>query len=145
MGDIDKAMPESMFERRSGVGFAHSTDETVEGNETRGGKGRTRRPLAWDGPRPDAEPDYLDYLAATTCAGERGGAKRCPDAVHRTAAPHRSSGARESVRSTATTRSGGSRRDHRASGRAEPGSEPSGPAPTPPHGTLPAPSGSTCS
>jgi hypothetical protein len=41
---VDEAMPE--FELRSGVGFAHRTYETVEGNEMCGGKGRTRRPLA---------------------------------------------------------------------------------------------------
>jgi hypothetical protein len=45
-GDIDEATPESMFELRSGVGFARSTDETAEGNEAGGGKGRTRRALA---------------------------------------------------------------------------------------------------
>ena len=35
-----------MFELRSGVGFARSTDETAEGNEAGGGKGRTRGALA---------------------------------------------------------------------------------------------------
>lgn len=38
-GDAREALPELASEPRSGVGPVHSTDEAVEGNETRGGKG----------------------------------------------------------------------------------------------------------
>jgi hypothetical protein len=34
-GGGGKAQPEPSFELRSGVGLVHSTDEAVEGNETR--------------------------------------------------------------------------------------------------------------
>jgi hypothetical protein len=34
-GGGGKAQPEPLFELRSGVGLVHSTDETVEGDETR--------------------------------------------------------------------------------------------------------------
>lgn len=38
-GDGGEALPKSPSELRSGVGLAHSTDDAVEGNETRRGKG----------------------------------------------------------------------------------------------------------
>src|ERR1700751_4198707 len=40
VGDAGKAPPEPSSELRSGVGLVHSTDEAVEGDETRGGNPR---------------------------------------------------------------------------------------------------------
>src|SRR2546423_15339432 len=68
-GGGGKAQPEPSPELRTGVGLVHSTDEAVEGNETRRGKGPAWGDLARRGQGPDAEPGTLpDQLPA----GERG-------------------------------------------------------------------------
>jgi Reverse transcriptase (RNA-dependent DNA polymerase) len=78
-GGGGKAQPEPSFELRSGVGLVHSTDEAVEGVETRRGKGPAWGDLARGGQGPDTEPGSL---AAQPRAGERGGPTGRPDPVH---------------------------------------------------------------
>jgi hypothetical protein len=98
------------------------------------------RPQAGDRERQHSWSSSGDLVPQSRLArgpSARDGAKHCPDAVHRAALPHRSRTARESVWSKATASSGGSRRKRRSSVRAEPCSEPAGPAPAHPHGALP--------
>ncbi len=59
-------------ELRSGVGLVHSTDDAVEGNETRRGKGPAREEPTREGPGPDTEPGRPAIQPRT---GERGGTR----------------------------------------------------------------------
>ena len=102
-------MPEPPSELRSGVGLVHSTDDAVEGNETRRGKGPARKEPSARGTGPDTEPGRP---AAQSRAGERGGPFGRPDPVHRPAASRRRRGARTSVPASEAAGKRGSRRDH---------------------------------
>src|SRR5882762_1741286 len=55
-GGGGEALPEPPSELRSGVGLVHSTDDAVEGNETRRGKGPARKEPRRGGQGPDTEP-----------------------------------------------------------------------------------------
>ncbi len=55
-GEGGEENPKPFSELRSGVGLVHTTDETVEGNETRGGKGPARGDPVQGGEGPDTEP-----------------------------------------------------------------------------------------
>ena len=108
-GEDDEALPQSISELRSGVGLVHSTDDAVEGNETRRGKGPARGELAQGGWGPDAEPGRL---SAGPGASERGGRQSRPGAVHRPAPPCRYRDARTSVPATEAAGKRGNRRDN---------------------------------
>jgi len=79
-GDGGEALPEPPSELRSGVGLAHSTDDAVEGNEMRRGKGPARKEPRREGWGPDAE---RGRPASQPRPGERGGPFGRPDPVHR--------------------------------------------------------------
>src|SRR5712692_3950858 len=113
-------MPEPPSELRSGVGLVHSTDDAVEGNETRRGKGPARKEPRRAGPGPDTEPGRLAVQPRT---GERGGPHGRPDAVHRPASPCRYRGARTSVPAAAAAGKRGNRWDDGGDVRAGSGSK----------------------
>src|SRR5260370_3839770 len=77
-------MPEPPCELRSGVGLVHSTDDAVEGNEARRGKGPARKEPKREGAGPDTEPGCPAIQSRT---GERGGPLRRPDPVHGFSSP----------------------------------------------------------
>ena len=140
-GGSNKALPELLTELRSGVGLVHSTNETVEGNETRGGKGSAREDLARGGQGPDTEPGCPD---AKPRAGERGSQTGCPNPVHCTAASRRSECASSCIQ---TAKAAGKRRrrwDDCGEVRREVGAKSSRSLRTGPHGSLPATAGATC-
>src|SRR5438270_9162859 len=140
-GGGGKAQPEPSFELRSGVGLVHSTDEAVEGDETRRGKGPAWGDLARGGQGPDTEPGSL---AAQPRAGERGGPTGRPDPVHWLAASCRHHGARTGVPATEAAGKCGGRWDDGGGVRAGPGGQPPGSLHPRPHAPLPATAGSAC-
>jgi len=140
-GDGGKAPPEPPSELRSGVGLVHSTDDAVEGNETRRGKGPARGELAPGGQGPDTEPASL---AAQPGAGERGGPAGRPNPVHRPAASYRHRGARTGVPATEAAGECGGRWDDGGGVRAGPGDQPPGSLYARPHAPLPATAGPAC-
>src|ERR1700740_3618532 len=113
-------MPQPPSELRSGVGLVHSTDDAVEGNETRRGKGPARKDLARGGAGPDTEPEHP---ATQSRSGERGGPLGRPDTVHRVAAPPRRRGARTGVPASEAAGKRGSRWDHGRGIREESGNK----------------------
>ena len=131
-------MPKPPSELRSGVGLVHSTDDAVEGNETRRGKEPARGDPLRGRPCPDTEPGRTAF---SPCTGEHGGPRGCPDPLHRPAASRRCRGTRESVPASEAAGKRGSRWDHGGRLRAEPGGQPSGPLCTGPHRALPATTG----
>ena len=132
-------MPEPLSEPASGVGLVRSTDDAVEVNETRRGKGPARKDPGRARGRPDTEPGHPPIRSRT---GERDGLRGRPDSVHRPAASCRRRSARTGVPASEAAGECGSRRDHGGRLRARPGEQSPGPLREGPYRALPTLSGS---